>query len=146
MAKSNVFMSWTGVTITPPSPAVAISLTEVTDVQVLDNDGLEMWQADGYKFATLCVAATGQRGVTIHSGDCYKLASLPKGTPCTVVAILKDAANGTGTGAMTITLSNAVLDNVTVNGASNKFATGQANFTAFSPDGTTDPLAIAQAS
>jgi hypothetical protein len=143
--KSNVFMNWTSVTVTYGVSPTVITLTEVTDIDLMDEDVLEMWQADGHKFPTLVVAADAKRGMTIHSGDCYKLSAMPKNTPCVIVAILNDAANKLLAGAMTITLSNAVFGGVTVKGPTNKFAMGQATFMAFSPDGTTDPLAIVQA-
>jgi len=142
--KSNVFMNWTGVTVTP-SGGSAITLTEVTDIDLIDSDTLEMWQADGHKFPTLCIAADAKRGMTIHGGDVYKLAALPKNTPCTIVAVLNDAVNKAGVGSMTVTLSNAVVADTSAKGQTNKFAGGQVSFAAFSPDGTTDPLAIAQA-
>jgi len=139
MARSNVFMSWTGVTVTPAGgPAIAI--TEVVDVQVLDKDDLEPWQADGHKFPTQMIAAMGHRGITIVGGDVSKLASIPHGTPCTVVGILKDAVNGIGTGAITVTLANAVRTEVPFEGKTQKFAGSHVTFMAFSSDGTTDPL------
>lgn len=146
MARSNVFMNWTGVTITYGTTPTVITMTEVLDVQVLDEEGIEQWQADGHKFATKMITATGARGLTIIGGDVYKLATIPRGTPCTVVAILNDAVNGVGTGAVTHTLSNGVMTGASRSGPSNKFAGGSATFIAFSTDGTADPLAMAVAS
>jgi hypothetical protein len=142
--KSNVFMNWTGVTVVYGASPTTITLTEVTDIQVVDSDILEMWQADGHKFPTLCIAADANRGLTIHGGDCYKLAAMPRNTPCTINATLRDAANGAGTGALVLALSNAVLSESNFSGQTNKFAGGSATFMAFSSDGSTDPLAISQ--
>ena len=137
-------MNWTGVTVTPPS-GPAINLTEVIDVQVTDQEGLEPWQADGHKFPTVLIAATGARGMVLIGGDIYKLAAIPRNTPCVIVAILNDARNGTGSGSITHTLSNAVIADMPRSGPTNKFAGGSATFMSYSPDGTTDPLQIAQA-
>lgn len=144
--RTNVFMNWTGVTVTygSGSPTV-ITLTEVIDVQAIDQEGLEPWQADGHKFPTVLIAATGNRGVTIIGGDVYKLSSVPRNTPCTVVAVLNDARNGVGTGAMTHTWSNAVIADAPRSGPTNKFAGGSATFATYSSDGTTDPLVVTAA-
>jgi hypothetical protein len=144
MAHTNVYMNWTGITVTPASGS-AIPLKEIIDVQVTDSEGLEPWQADGHKFPTLLIAATGSRGMTLIGGDIWKLAGIPRNTPCTVVAILNDAYNGVGSGAITHTLSNAVMADTSRSGPTNKFAGGSVTFMAYSPDGTTDPLVIAQA-
>jgi cyanophycinase-like exopeptidase len=144
--KTNVYMNWTGVTVSFGVGPTVIALTEITDVQVLDEDGLEMWQSDGNKFATVVVAATGARGMTLTGGDLFKLATMPRNTPCTIVAVLRDAINGTGSGAITHTLVNAVMAGAPRGGATNKFAMGSVTFMAFSPDGSTDPLTLTQAS
>lgn len=138
-------MNWTGVTVSYGAGPTVINLSEVVDIDLMDADIIEEWQADGHKFSTLVVAADAKRGMTIHGGDCYKLAILPKGVPCTIVAILNDAANKILAGAMTVTLINAVLSDVSIKGQTNKFAGGMVTFTAFSSDGTTDPLSIVQA-
>ncbi len=142
--RSNVYMSWTGVTVTP-SGGSTMAISEVTDVQVHDKDHIEPWQADGHKYATRMIAASGERGITITGGDVGKLASIPKNVPCTVVAILNDAVNGVGTGAVTVTLVNAIRGEVPSSGKTSKFAGGSVSFMAFSSDGTADPLSYAAA-
>lgn len=144
MAHANLYMSWTGVTITP-SGGSAIALLEVIDVQFTNSDGLEAWRSDGNKYATLIVDATGEVGATIIGGDCFKLATLPRGAACTIVAILNDAKNKTGSGASTFTLVNAVVQDTPTSGVTNKFAGGSASFMSYSADGSTIPLSIAQA-
>ena len=144
MAKTNVFMNWKEVTVTPVGGGGAIAITEVVDVEVMDKDDLEPWQADGHKFPTLLVAASGMRGLTIQGGSINKLSSIPKNTPCTVVAKLYDAKNGAGEGCLVHTLSNAVLQGSPSSGKSNKFAGGSAVFVAYSSDGTVDPLVVTE--
>lgn len=144
MPHTNVYMNWTGVTITPVGGS-AISLLEVLDVQVMDEDTIEQWQSDGNKFATVLVAASGSRGMTITGGDVFKLAGIPRNTLCTIVAILNDARNSAGSGAITHTLSNAMFASAPRSGTTNKFAGGSVTFIAASTDGSTDPLVITQA-
>lgn len=145
MPHTNVYMNWTPVTITPLGGS-AITLKEVTDLQDMTSDTLEPWQSDGNKFATVLVAASGSRGCTIVGGDCYKLQTIPRNTPCTIVAVLSDALNPgpSGSGSLTHTWLNAVISDTPISGPSNKYAGGSATFVCFSADGTTDPHSVAQ--
>jgi hypothetical protein len=144
MAHTNVFMNWKGVTITPSGGSL-VNLTGVMDVQTSNVEGLEPWQADGHLFPTLMIRATAARSVTIMGGDVATMMAVPRGTACTVVAILDDAVNGAGSGALTHTWLNAVVADVPASGPSNKFAGGTITFVCYSSDGTTDPLTVAQA-
>lgn len=144
MAKSNVFMNWKSVTITP-SGGSAVNLGQVMDVQTQSGEGLEPWQADGNLFPTLMIRATASRAVTIIGGDVGSMLSIPRGTPCTVVIVLFDAVNGVGTGALTHTWTHAVVADVPSSGPSNKFAGGSITFVCYAADGVTDPLTVVQA-
>lgn len=146
MARSKTYMNVTSVTISYGGGPTTISLTEVTNVQSAIQDVLEPWVADGHKFPTLLIAAMGTRSVTIFSGDIGKLMTIPKGTACTVSFIFNDSVNTTSTGAVTFTLSNAVLNDISFSGPSNKFAGGSATFMLYSSNGSTDPLAYSEAS
>ncbi len=139
---SNVFMNWKQIVIVAGS--LTINMAEVTSLAVLDEDQLEMWQADGNKFATVVVAASGTRGVTISGGDIFRLSTIPSGVACTITAKLYDSINGAGPGCLNLTLVNAVRGATPAGGESNKFATGSVTFMAYSPDGNTDPLTITQ--
>ena len=144
MAASNIFMSWVNITATP-NTGNAITLNETTSLEVISSDGLEPWQADGNKFATALVSATGTRGVTISGGNCAAIARMPKGTVFTISATLRDAINGTGSGAITLTLVNAVVSENPISGVTNKYAGGSVTLMAFSADGSADPLTFTQA-
>jgi hypothetical protein len=147
MSKSNVFMNWTGVTITPLS-GTTINVTQVLDVQTATSEGLEPWQADGHLFPTLMIRATASRSLTIVGGDVAAFLSIPRGVPLTIVAVLNDAVNqagGAASGSLTHTWTGAYIADVPASGPSNKFAGGTATFMCKSVDGTTDPLAIVQA-
>lgn len=146
MARSKTYMNVTSVTISYGGGPTTISLTEITSVQFGMQEGLEPWIADGHKFPTLLIAATGTRSVTIFSGDIGKLLTIPKNTACTVSFIFNDSVNTTSTGAVTLTLSNAVMGEISASGPSNKFAGGSAVFMLYSSNGSTDPLAYSEAS
>ena len=142
MAKTNVYMNWKEVAANVGGTPTTIG--EVTEVRVMDTDQLEQWQADGHKFPTVTVAASGQRGVTVSGGDAYKLRTLPKGTPFVFTAKLYDAYNGAGEGCILLALNGAVVQDASFGGASNKFAAGSVVLLGTSADGTTDPLVITQ--
>lgn len=139
-ALSNVYMNWKSVTVSYGVGPTVINVTEVLDVEIIDQEQLEMWQADGHIFPTLCIRAAAARGLKIIGGSVNKLAVIPRGTPCTVVAVLYDAVNGAGSGAMTHTLTGAVVAEVPRSGQSNKYAGVSISFVSASADGTGDPL------
>lgn len=144
MAKTNVFMNWKNVTATPTGGGSAIVIGEVMDMGVEVNDAIEEWTADGNRFSTVAVVAQSSRGGTISGGDIAKLLGLSGTTRYTLVATLNDAYNLDGEGALTLTWTNVVFGGKSSKGPSNKFATGQVEFTAHSTDGDTDPLTIVQ--
>lgn len=146
MAATNVFMNWKDITISYGVGPTVINLAEVTDFAVDISDELEEWQADGNRYSTVSVVARSSRGGQISGGDVAKLASLPSNTYCTVVAKLYDSINGAGDGCLTFTLVKCTFADKSAKGSTNKFAGGQASFTAHSVDGSTDPLTIVQES
>ena len=146
MAKSNTFISYHGgVTISPPTPAVAIVLKEITASDSTRTESLLPWQADGNLYPTRMARVAAMRTLTIHSGDVAGMRSIPLGTVCTIVATLYDSVNGSGSGALTETWINAVVADVPVSGPTNQFAGGTITFMCFSSDGTTDPYSYTQA-
>jgi hypothetical protein len=146
MAKTNVFMNYKSVTwIATGGSGAANPITEVTDIQEINAEGIEPWRADGSPFPTVMARGTADRGLTIFSGDVATMQGIPKATPLTIVAVLYDAVNGSGSGALTKTWTNAVVADRPSSGPSNKYAGGSISFMCFSPDGTTDPLTNSQA-
>lgn len=143
---SGLYMNWTGVTVTPPSPASAITIDEVVEVDFGKGGEMKPWYADACSFAKALKQVHRQRTCTIMGGNVAKLGSIPDNTPCTIVAVLNDLNNGTSTGAITFTLINAVLRENPFKGQNSEYATGHITFEAFSTDGTTDPLSSAVAS
>ena len=66
----------------------------------------------------------------------------PVGTAGTFTATHNDARNGTGTGAVTYTLTNAVVASNPLQGSHRQFGQGVLTLTAYSPDGVTNPLSL----
>lgn len=147
MAKSDVFMSFVGVTVTPVTTGTPIPITEVVEMEVMYDDDLMPWRADGGRFAKLVALGESNRGARIAGGDVAKFMAVPKGVSCTVVAKLMDALNNTptGSGTLTFTWTNAIFGGANAAGASRKFAGGGLNFMCYAPDATTDPMTVAQA-
>jgi len=140
---SNVHKSWKEIIITP-SVGAAIALSEVTSGTLIDEDTLIPWRADGNPYVKIAAISESNRGFSVAGGNIGQLASVPKGTPCTITAKLYDAINGAGTGCLLLTLFNAVAASASATGETNQYASGGITFMAFSPDGVTDPLAIAR--
>ena len=80
---SNVYMNWKSVTVSYGVGPTVLTITEVLDVQVVDTENIEMWQADGTIFPTLAIRASAMRGLQII-GFCHASTScswIPEGRP-----------------------------------------------------------------
>ena len=147
LTPTNLYMNWSGTTITPAGGST-INIPEVTDMSFGRTGNLQSWKADAHMFATLCVNRGQARPCKITGGAINILATIPINTPCTIVSVLNDAKNantGAGSGALTHTLVNAVLNDNPWADSHEQWGKGDLTFSAFSTDGTTDPLTIAQA-
>lgn len=145
MPASELYMNWDPVTVTP-SGGTLVTLKEVMDVELDLASQQEVFYGDARKFARMIVNTAKKRSLTIMGGNVAQLMALPDDTPCTIVATLRDAKNGTGSGAITITLANATREKINVKGQNNKFGMSSLTFNAFADSGDTDPLSFAVAS
>jgi hypothetical protein len=145
MAATKRFMNWTGVTFTPqngsPTP-----ITGVTSIQIDSGGSLIKFSGDGDRYSTTVVNDFNDPTVTVHSADLAAVRAFPVGTVGTFSATHNDAKNGVGTGAITYTLSNAVIASNPIHGAHRQFGQGTLTLTATSPDGMTNPLSTSIAS
>lgn len=146
MSASNLYMNWSSVTIAYGIGPTTITLKKVTDVQFPRKGKEKSFFGDADLYPTLVVSKEKERTCTIKSGALNLLSTIPEDTPCTITAILNDAKNGSGSGAATFTLVNAILVTNTANDQTNNFGQGEAMFHAYSSDGATDPLTVAIAS
>lgn len=145
MAASKQFMNWTGVSFIPQGGSLE-AITGVTSVRIDQNGSLLKFGGDGDKFPSLVVPEFSSPTVTVQSADLGAVMAFPVGTVGTFTATHNDAKNGTGTGATTYTLVNAVIAANPVGGAHRAFGQGTLTLVAFALDGQTNPLSLSVAS
>lgn len=143
MAKSNVFMNYTGFTAISPVPTT-YTLTGVMNVQEIVSEGMIPFQADGHVFVSLLGRATADRAFTVTCADIAAMRTIPRNTPLTISYTVGDARNVAGTGAYVVTWTNAYVVENPASGASNQFAGGTISFVCIAPDGVTDPYSAVQ--
>jgi len=141
MAASKRFMNWTNVSFTPLNGSAA-PITGVTSIQIDTGGNLLKFSGDGDRYNTTVVNDFNEPTVTVHTADLVAVSSFPVGTVGTFVATHNDARNGGGTGAVTYTLSNAVVASNPLQGSHRQFGQGVLTLTAYSPDGVTNPLSF----
>lgn len=148
MARSKHYMNWKNWTVTHGAGPTTITLTEITDVQVQRGEQWISWKADGNIFATDMALAGSTRAIRMSGGDVGKLVTIPRNTVCTVAGYLWDAKNqsNSGSGSLSISLANACFEGNAPGGGQNQYISDTVQFTAYSSDGSTDPLTITEAS
>ena len=145
MSATKRFMNWTGVTFTPVN-GTPMAITGVTSVQIDSGGSLLKFAGDGDRFSTTVVNDFNDPTITVHSADLAAVMAFPVGTAGTFMATHNDARNGTGSGAITYTLTNAVIAANPVHGSHRQFGQGVLTLSAFSADGVTNPLSTTSSS
>ena len=141
---SKRFMNWTGVSFTPAG-GQAINFTGVSQVQIDPGGSLVKFSGDGDRYNTTVVNDFNDPSITVTSADLAAINSVVVGQMGAFTATHNDAKNGTGTGAITYTLANAVVSNNPRGGSHRQFGTGTITFTTQSADGVTNPLSTSVA-
>ncbi len=141
MAASKRFMNWTGVSFTPLNGS-ATPITGVTSIQIDSGGSLLKFSGDGDRYNTTVVNDFNEPTVSVHTADLVAVSAFPVGSVGTFTATHNDARNGSGTGAVTYTLSNAVVASHPLHGTHRQFGQAVLTFTAYSPDGVTNPLSF----
>jgi hypothetical protein len=98
------------------------------------------FSGDGDRYSTTVVNDYNEPVITVHAADLAAVRANPVGTVGTFTATHNDAKNGTGSGAITYTLTNAVIASNPVQGTHRQFGQGTLTVTAYSTDGITNPL------
>ena len=145
MAASKRFMNWTNVSFTPLNGSAAF-ITGVTSIQIDTGGNLLKFSGDGDRYNTTVVNDFNEPTVVVHTADLVAVGAFPVGTVGTFMATHNDARNGGGSGAVTYTLTNAVVASNPFHGAHRQFGQGVLTLTAYSPDGVTNPLSLSIAS
>jgi hypothetical protein len=139
MSATKRFMNWTGVTFTPVN-AAPYPITGVTSIQIDSGGSLQKFSGDGDRYTTTVVNDFNDPTVTVHSADLAAVQAFPVGTVGILTATHNDAKNGSGSGAITYVLNNAVVASNPIHGTHRQFGQGVLTFTAYSLDGVTNPL------
>jgi hypothetical protein len=138
-------MNWTGVSFTPVGGAPT-PINGVTSIRIDTGGSLLKFAGDGDRYSTTVVNDFNDPTVAVRSADLAAVIAYPVGTVGTFIATHNDAMNGSGTGAITYTLQNAVVASHPVQGSHRQFGQGELTFTAYSTDGVTNPLSLSIAS
>ncbi len=139
MSATKRFMNWTGVTFTPANGS-PVAITGVTSIQIDSGGSLQKFSGDGDRYSTTVVNDFNDPTVTVHSADLAAVRSFPVGTVGIFTATHNDAKNGSGTGAITYVLNNAVVASNPIHGAHRQFGQGVLTLASYSLDGVTNPL------
>jgi hypothetical protein len=143
MARSRRYVNFS-VSITP-SGGTAATLAEIMAIKVMRGSKQLAAYGDAKLFPTLIVNVEESRSITLAGGDVSKVLQMARGITYTVVVVLLDAKNGVGSGALTITLTNAVMETDEHSAANNDWGGSSVTFNAYSTDGSTDPMTVAEA-
>ncbi len=144
MSATKRFLNWTGVSFTPIGGS-PVAITGVTSVAIDSGGSLLKFAGDGDRYNTTVVNDFNEPTITVQAADLAAIRSYPVGTVGAFVATHNDARNGSGSGAITYTLSNAVIASNAVKGSHRQFGHGSLSLTAFSSDGVTNPLSTSVA-
>ena len=144
MSATKRLLNWTGVTFTPVGGSPTV-LTGVTSVAIDSGGSLLKFAGDGDRYNTTVVNDFNDPTITVQAADLAAIRANPVGTVGTFTATHNDAKNGTGSGSITYTLSNAVVAQTNVKGSHRQFGQGTLLLSAFSSDGVTNPLAVSVA-
>src|SRR5438309_1662304 len=123
-------MNWSGVSFTPLSGSPT-TITGVSSISIDSGGSLAKFSGDGDRFSTTVVNDFNDPVITIQSADLAAIRTNPVGTVGTFVAVHNDSKNGIGTGAITYTLSNAVIASNRIHGADRQFGLGTRTLTAY---------------
>lgn len=143
LTPTHLFMNWTPVTFTPVGGTVR-NITKVTDCNFDSSADEEQFYGDMGIFPEMINAVANKRRARVTTGDAGAMLDVPPGTAGVLVATLNDSKNAgaVGGGGLLYTLSNATYLGATTTGPINKFSSLEMNFSAYAPDGATDPLVI----
>ncbi len=144
MSATNRFMNWSGVSFTPVNGS-ATNITGVTSVTVESGGSMARFAGDGDRYVTTMVNDFNDPVLTVHAADLGSLQANPVGTVGTFIATHNDAKNGSGAGAVTYTVSNAVIAACQVHGGHRQFGQGTLTIGTYSSDGVTNPISISVA-
>jgi hypothetical protein len=146
MAASQVYMQISGGQFVYGVGPTTKSLINLTGCKVGRNGALKQFSGDAAKGPTHTALTNQQRTIMFDGADLGTFFAIPLGIEGTATIVIRDVYNGTGTGALTLTLSNAMPHQSDGGDDHDEFGKGSLAFAGRWADGTTDPMVITQAS
>jgi hypothetical protein len=134
-------MNWSNISFVPDGGTINL-FTGVTDCSYDPQGTLEEFSGDGDRYTTTVVNSMNRPKFTVTAADIAAILAIAVGVVGTFSATLNDAHNIAGTGAITFTMANAVVNSGTARGAHKQFASGAFDVMGFSPDGQTNPVSV----
>lgn len=143
LSATHTFISWSGVTATPPTGSV-VAIDRVTNVKPDNTGEAKKFKGDANRYWAVVAVPTQERMLDIETGDIAAAMSLVIGVVYAIAATLGDAINGTaaGGGGISIAQVNAVLTKRTIEGEHAEYAKATLTFESFANTGDTDPLTV----
>jgi hypothetical protein len=144
MAGTHRQINWTAVSFTPSGGSI-VTMTNVQDVKIEPGVETIEGRGDANIGPTFRRAVKQNPSFTVSLQDASLLNSIVPGAVGAFTATHNDATNiagGSGSGALTYTLSNAVVEDGHASGAHATLGTSSYKFSSFWTDGVTNPLAM----
>jgi hypothetical protein len=127
--KAGISMNWSSVTITPIGGGTALTITDATDVAINEQSANQVFRGGANQWPKLI--RTGEKSATVRISMPNAEAVMKDLDPdkkYTIVAILDDAINGAGEGAITFDMAPATLSTRSTSGQNNRFASPSLSF------------------
>jgi hypothetical protein len=142
MARSKRYVNF-GVSLTPAGGSLAV-YNEIMGIKIMRGAKQLAAYGDAKFFPTLLINVERHRSITLVGGDVSKMMQLNPDTLFTVVIVLNDAKNPGGSGTLTVTLVDALIETDEHGAQNNDWGMSTVTFNAFSVDGIVDPLTVAE--
>jgi hypothetical protein len=141
MAATKRQFNISGVTFTP-SGGSATTFTGVTSIPTDFGGTLAKFDGDGDRYVTTCINEFNDPSISIQCADMGAAMANLSGARGTLVYTYKDAKVATG-GALTFTVTTAIVANVSVSQSHRQFGQATVTFGVESSDGATNPVSFA---
>jgi hypothetical protein len=141
MAATKRQFNISGVTFTP-SGGSATTFTGVTSITTDFGGSLAKFDGDGDRYVTTCINEFNDPSVSINCADMAAAMASMSGVRGTLAYTYKDAKVATG-GALTFTVTPAIVASVNANQSHRQFGQSTVTFGVESSDGVTSPISFA---
>ena len=137
MSATKAQINWTSVSFN------SVSITRVTNASVGQGGQLIKFKGDTNIFPVIIANVDQEPHFSVTTADIGTMMGFAPGLTASLTASLNDAL-GASDGGIAFTLANAVFENADAQAQHAQFGTVTGTWQAFSSDGTTTPLSLAQ--